>query len=157
MSTCRSAPHLRCRSSLGPRSGRVVPLGTSRPCRFQPRPEAFLPHGTPGSFETFDAEARPPAPSAPKVGTAQMGCSCTTKFTYSKNISVSVKPAFQGLLGVAVAAREPKPSAWPDVDKASEGHFPNRCLWHSRRFNLIGPTYGVYKRHAETHSGTACI
>jgi hypothetical protein len=35
-----------------------------------------------------------------------MSCSCTTK-----------------LLGVAEAAREPKPSAWPDVDKASEGHF----------------------------------
>jgi hypothetical protein len=27
---------------------------------------------------------------------------------------------------VTAAAREPKPSAWPGVDKASEGHFPNR-------------------------------
>jgi hypothetical protein len=59
--------------------GRVVPLGTSCPCRFQPRPEAFPTRGTPGPFETFDTEARPPAPSAPMVGTAQMGCSCTTK------------------------------------------------------------------------------
>jgi hypothetical protein len=43
----------------------------------------------------------------------------------SKSIGVSVKPAFRRLLGVTVAAREPKPSAWPGVDKASEGHFPN--------------------------------
>jgi hypothetical protein len=26
-----------------------------------------------------------------------------------------------------VVAREPKPSAWPGVVKASEGHFPNRA------------------------------
>jgi hypothetical protein len=44
----------------------------------------------------------------------------------SKIISVSVKPAFRRLLGVTVAARKPKPSAWPGVDKASEGHFPNK-------------------------------
>jgi hypothetical protein len=43
----------------------------------------------------------------------------------SKNISVSVKPAFRRLLSVTVVAREPKPSAWPGVDKASKGHFPN--------------------------------
>jgi hypothetical protein len=46
----------------------------------------------------------------------------------SKSISVSVRPAFRRLLGVTVAAREPKPSAWPGVDKASEGHFPNSTL-----------------------------
>jgi hypothetical protein len=56
-STCRSAPHLRCRSSLGPRSGCVVPLGASRPCRFQPA-EAFPTRGTSGSFETFGTEGR---------------------------------------------------------------------------------------------------
>jgi hypothetical protein len=27
---------------------------------------------------------------------------------------------------VVEATREPKPSAWPDVDKASEGHFPQQ-------------------------------
>jgi hypothetical protein len=30
------------------------------------------------------------------------------------------------LLGATEAARESKPSAWPGVDKAYEGYFPNR-------------------------------
>jgi hypothetical protein len=35
----------------------------------------------PGLFETFGIEARLPVPSAPLIGTAQMGCSCTKKLT----------------------------------------------------------------------------
>jgi hypothetical protein len=123
-STCRSALHLRCRSSLGHRSGRVVLLETSRPCRFQPglrrsRRAALL---------------APPKPSAPKDDrprlrhrwSALLRWAATARQNShdSKNISVSVRPVFRRLLGVTVAARGPKPSVWPDVDKASEGHFP---------------------------------
>jgi hypothetical protein len=31
-------------------------------------------------------------------------------------------------LGLAEAVCEPKPSAWLDVDRASEGHFPQQSL-----------------------------
>jgi hypothetical protein len=68
----------------------------------------------------------------------------------SKNSSVSVRPTFRRLLGVTVAAREPKPSAWPGVDKASEGDFPNRvptparaAWWWGRPAPLVpnGPSF----------------
>jgi hypothetical protein len=44
----------------------------------------------------------------------------------SSSVSVSVKPPLQKFPHIAEAAREPKPSARPDVDKASEGHFPQQ-------------------------------
>jgi hypothetical protein len=54
--TCRSAPHLRHRNSSRSRPGRVVPLGTSRLGRLQPRAEVSSVRGTSGSCR----------PSAPK-------------------------------------------------------------------------------------------
>jgi hypothetical protein len=40
------------------------------------------------------------------------------------SISVSVKSPLQSFPRLAEAAREPKPTTRPDVEKASEGHFP---------------------------------
>jgi hypothetical protein len=124
--TCHSAPHLRYRSSLGPCSGRVVPLRTSRPCRLQPRPEVFSTRGTPGSF----------GPSAPKhdrpylrhrrSALLRWAAPAPQNSHNSSSISASVKPALRKLPRVAEAAHEPKTSAWLDVDRASEGHFPQQ-------------------------------
>jgi hypothetical protein len=44
------------------------------------------------------------------------------------SVSVSIKPPLQSLPRIAEAARGPKPSARPDVVKASEGHFPQHHL-----------------------------
>jgi hypothetical protein len=49
----------------------------------------------------------------------------------SSNISVFVKPVSRKLPRVAEVAREPKPSALPDVDRGSECHFPQQYLFFS--------------------------
>jgi hypothetical protein len=56
VATCRSAPHLRHRNSSRSRPERVVPLGTSRLGRLQPRAKVSSVRGTSGSCR----------PSAPK-------------------------------------------------------------------------------------------
>jgi hypothetical protein len=49
VATCRSTPHLRRRDSRRFRPGRVVPLGTSRPGRLEPRAEVFSMRSASGS------------------------------------------------------------------------------------------------------------
>jgi hypothetical protein len=56
----------------------------------------------------------------------------------SKNISVSVRPAFRRLLGATVAAREPKPSAWPAISPTGSPDLlsvlPSGSFMSSSRF-----------------------
>jgi hypothetical protein len=127
--TCHSAPHLRYRNSLGPRSGRVVPLGTSRPCRLQPRAEVSSTRGASGSFEPSAPKHKCPCLRHRRPALLRWAAPAQQNSHNSSSISVSVKPALRKLPRVAVAARELKPSAWPDVDKASEGHFPQHHLY----------------------------
>jgi hypothetical protein len=122
--TCHGAPHLRYRSCLGSCSGGVVPLGTSRPCCHWPRPEIFPARSASGSFEPSTPKynrlcLRHRRPVLPRWATPAQQNSHNLN-----SISVSVKPVLRKLPRVTEAARELKPSAWPDVDEASEGHLP---------------------------------
>jgi hypothetical protein len=118
------APHLRRRNSPRFCPGRVVHFGTSRPGRLQPRAEADPTRGASGYSK----------PLAPKADRSCFRCRSPAPLRWdapaqqnshnSSSISVSVKPPLQTFPRIAEAAREPKPSAQPDVVKASEGHFP---------------------------------
>jgi hypothetical protein len=122
--TCRSAPHLRHRNSPRSRPGRVVPFGTSRPGRLQPRAEVFSTRGASGSSKPSVPKHNCPCFRHRRPAPLRWAAPAQQNLHNSSSISVSVKPPLQKLPRVAEAAREPKPSAWPDVDKASEGHFP---------------------------------
>jgi hypothetical protein len=67
-----------------------------------------------------------------------LGCSCTTKLTNSSSISVSIRSPLQSFPRLTEVAREPKPTARPDVVKASEGHFPQQARWPARRGGDVG-------------------
>jgi hypothetical protein len=125
--TCRSAPHLWCRNSLGPRPGRVVPLGTSRPCHLQPRAEVFSTRGASGSFKPSAPKHNCPCLWHRRPALLRWAAPAQQNSHNSSSISVPVKPALRKLPCVVEAAREPKPSAWTDVDKAFEGHFPQQA------------------------------
>jgi hypothetical protein len=117
------APHLRRRNSPRSQPCRVVPFGTSRPGCLHSRAEAHPMRGASGSSQ----------PSAPKVNRphfrhrrpAPLGWATPAQQNShnSSSVSVSVKPPLQSFPRIAEVAREPKPSAWTDVVKASEGHF----------------------------------
>jgi hypothetical protein len=122
--TCRSAPHLRHRNSPRSRLDRVVPLRTSCPGRLQPRAEVFSTRGASGSSKPSAPKHNRPCLRHRRPAPLRWVAPAQQNSHDSSSISVSVKLARQELPRVAEAAREPKPSAWPDVDKASEGHFP---------------------------------
>jgi hypothetical protein len=124
--TCRSAPHLQHRNSPRSHPSRVVPFGTSRPGRLQPRPEVFLTRGASGSSKPSAPKHNCPCFRHRRPAPFRWAAPAQQNSHNSSSISVSVKPALRKLPRVAEAAREPKPSAWPDVDKASEGHFPQQ-------------------------------
>jgi hypothetical protein len=124
--TCRSAPHLRHRDSPRPCPGRVVPFGTSRPGRLQPRAEVFSTRGTSGSSKPLVPKHNCPCFRHQRSAPFRRAAPAQQNSHNSSSISDSVKPALQKLPRVAEAARGPKPSAWPGVDKASEYHFPQQ-------------------------------
>jgi hypothetical protein len=133
--TCHGALHLWYRSCLGSCSGRVVPLGTSRPCCHRPRPEMFPARSTSGFFEPSSPKCnhlclQHRRPVLPRWATPAQQSSHNLN-----SISVFVKPVLRKLPRVTEAARELKSSAWPDVDEASEGRLPQqgvRCAWRGR-------------------------
>jgi hypothetical protein len=118
------ALHLQRRNIPRSRPGRVVPFGASRTGRLHPRAEAHPTRGASGSSK----------PSASKVNRpcfwhrrpAPLGWAAPAQQNSHdlSSISVSIKPPLQSFPRTAEATREPKPSAPPDVVKASEGHFP---------------------------------
>jgi hypothetical protein len=120
------APHLRRRSSPRSCPGRVVPFGTSRSGRLHSRAELHPTRGASGSS----------IPSAPKVNHPRFRYRRPAPFGWtvhaqedlhnSSSISVSIRSPLQIFPHLAEAAREPKPTARPDVVEASEGHFPQQ-------------------------------
>jgi hypothetical protein len=127
-STYRGAPYLRRRNSPRSHPGRIGPFGTSHPGRLHSRVEAHPTRGSSGSS----------IPSAPKVNRPRFRHRRPALFGWAvpaqqnshnlSSISVSIKSPLQSFPRLAEAAREPKPTARPDVVKASEGHFPQQDL-----------------------------
>jgi hypothetical protein len=77
-------------------------------------------------LQTFSAEAQLPCLRHRRPAPLRWATPAQQNPHNSSSISVSVKPSLRKLPRVAEAAREPKPSAWPDVDKTSKGHFPQQ-------------------------------
>jgi hypothetical protein len=124
------APHLRRRNNPRSRPGHVVPFGTSRPGRLQPRAEAHPTRGASGSSKPSAPKADRPCFRHLRPAPLRWDAPAQQNSRNSSSISVSVKPPLQNFPRIAEAAREPKPSARPDVVKASEGHFPQQLVIH---------------------------
>jgi hypothetical protein len=132
VATCRSTPHLRRRNRRGSRPGRAVPLGTSRAAS-SPGPKCSryaallaLPDLRCRSIavRAFGSEGQHRSNRSPLHNKTH-----TTRVT----LVFPSSPHRQDSLVLAEAACEPKPSAWLDVDRASEGHFPQHIArWAGR-------------------------
>jgi hypothetical protein len=118
------APHLRRRNSPRSCPGRVVPFGTSHPGCLQPRAEAHPTRSASGSSKPSAPKADRPCLRRRRPAPLRWAAPAQQNSHNSSSISVFVKPPLQNFPRIAEAARESKPSAWPDVVKASEGHFP---------------------------------
>jgi hypothetical protein len=69
----------------------------------------------------------------------------------SSSISVSIRSPLQSFPRLTEAAREPKPTAQPDVVKASEGHFPQQGISDRRHNADITVIITVLLLRAEGH------
>jgi hypothetical protein len=127
------APHLRRRNNPRSRPGRVVPFGTSRPGRLQPRAEAHPTRSASGSSKPSAPKADRPCLRHRRPAPLRWATHTQQNSHNSSSISVSVKLPLQNFPRIAEAAREPKPSARPDLVKASEGHFPQHRLHTAAR------------------------
>jgi hypothetical protein len=123
VATCRSTPHLRRRNSRGSPPGRVVPLGTSRAAS-SPGPKCSWCAALPAfpnlrcrsiAVRAFGFEGQHRSDRSPLHN--------KTHITRGALVFPS-NPHRQDSLVLAGAACGPKPSAWLDVDRDSEGHFP---------------------------------
>jgi hypothetical protein len=124
--TYRGTPHLQRRKqpTISPWSRRAF-------WDISPGPPPFPSRGAPDArrfwfLHTFGAESQPSALSAPKAAPFGWVVPAQQNSHSSSSVSVSVKSPLQSFPLIAEAAREPKPSARPDVVKASEGHFPQQ-------------------------------
>jgi hypothetical protein len=125
MATYRSTPHFRRRNSRGSPPGRVVPLGTSRAVS-SPGPKCSrcaallaLPDLRCRSIaaRAFGSEGQHHSDKSPLHNKTHI---TRVALVFPSN------PHRQDSLVLAEAACEPKQSVWLDVDKASEGHFPQQ-------------------------------
>jgi hypothetical protein len=116
------APHLRRRKN--PRS---------RPGRLQPRAEAHPTRSASGSSKPSAPKADRPCLRHRRPTPLRWATHTQQNSHNSSSISVSVKLPLQNFPRIAEAAREPKPSARPDLVKASEGHFPQHRLHTAAR------------------------
>jgi hypothetical protein len=153
---CRSAPHLRRRNSPRSRPGRVVPFGTFRPGRLQPRAEVHSTRGASGSSKPSAPKNNCPRFWHRRPAPLRWAAPAQQNSHNSSSIRVSVKPPLQNFPCIAEAAREPKPSARPDVDKASEGHFPRQepLVSEGRPVPKMGRTYDQSSTGRKTGFGT---
>jgi hypothetical protein len=124
--TCRSTSHLRRRNSPRSRPGRVVPFGASRPGRLHPRAETHSTRGASGSSKPSALKGNCLCFRHRRPALFRWVAPAQQNSYNSSSISVSVKPPLKNFPHIAEPAREQKPSARPDVDKASEGHFPQQ-------------------------------
>jgi hypothetical protein len=125
VATCRSTPHLRHRNSRGSPPGRVVPLVTSRAAS-SPGPKCSWCATLPAfpdlrcrsiAVRAFGFEGQHRSDRSPLHNKTHI---TRVVLVFPSN------PHRQDSLVLAGAACEPKPSTWLDVDRGSEGHFPQQ-------------------------------